>query len=66
MYVLAACKTLELTGKIGVVNGHVPAAGVVEDLDLSLVGLGNVGEIFFVIGVDILGIGMACLVTEVI
>lgn len=56
----------ELTGQIGVINGHVPAAGVVEDLDFSLVGFGNVGKVLLVIGVDILGIGTACLVAEVV
>lgn len=55
-----------LTGEVRVVNGHVAAPSVVEDLELGLVGLGDVGKVLLVVGVDVLGIGPAGLVAEVV
>lgn len=55
-----------LTGQIGVVDGYIAAAGIVQDLQLGLVRLCNIGEVLVVIGIYLLRVGLARLVTKVI
>lgn len=54
------------TGQVRIVDGDVAQAGVVEDLQLGLVGLGNIGKVLGVVGVHLLGIRMARLVAQVV
>jgi len=44
----------------------VAEAGVVEDLQLGLVGFGDVGKVLLVVGVDTLGVGLVGAVAEVV
>lgn len=55
-----------LTGKVRIVNGDVAAPSIIENLQFGLVGLGDVGEVLLIVGIDILGVGLAGLVTEMI
>lgn len=55
-----------LTGKIGVVDGDVAAASIVEDFELCLIGLGNVGKVLVIVGIDVFWVGLAGLVAEMV
>ena len=55
-----------LTGQVGVVVLHVAATGIVQNLQLSLVGLGDVSEVLLVGAVHLLGVGLALAVTQVV
>lgn len=54
------------TGEIGVIHLSISQTCIVEDLKLGLVCLCNVGKVFLVIGVDVLGVSLASLVSQVI
>lgn len=56
----------KLTSKVGVIELNVAAASIVQDLELILVGLGNIGEVLVVGSIDLLGVGLALLVTQVV
>lgn len=55
-----------LTGEVGVVNGDVAAASVVQFLQLGSVRLCNVGKVLLVVGVDLFRVGLARLVAKVV
>lgn len=55
-----------LTGKVRIVDGDVAAPSIIEDLQLGLVGLGDVGKVLVVVGIDVLGVGLAGLVAEMV
>jgi len=55
-----------LTSQVGVVVLHVPAAGVVQNLQLILARLGDIGKILDVRAVHVGGVGLAFLVPEVV
>lgn len=55
-----------LTSQVGVVELHVAAAGVIQDLQLGLVGLGDITEVVLIVGVHGLGVGLALAVAEVV
>ena len=54
------------TGEVGVVDLGVSQPCVVEDLKLGLICLCNVGKVFLVVGVDVLGVSLASLVSQVV
>lgn len=54
------------TSKVGVIILNVPAARIIQDLQFSLAGLGNVGKVLLVGAVHLLGIGLALLVPQVV
>lgn len=56
----------KLTGQVGVIVLHIPAAGLVEDAELFLVGLGDVTEVLLVRAVHLLGVGAALAVAQVV
>lgn len=57
---------VQLTGKVGVVDLGVAQTGLVQDVELGLVSLGEVGKVLVVAAVDVGGVGLALLVAEVI
>lgn len=57
---------MQLTGEVRVVVLHVAAAGLVQDLELGLVGLGDVTEVLLVGAVHVLGVGLALNVAQVV
>lgn len=57
---------VHLTSQVGVVELDVTAAGVIQDLKLGLIGLGNVAEIILVVGVYRLGVSLALTVAQVV
>jgi len=55
----------DLTSQTGVVELHIPQAGIVQHLKFILVNLGDVLEVFCVVGISILGVGTTLLVAHV-
>lgn len=55
-----------LTGQVGVVVLDITAAGIVQDLQLSLIGLGDVTKILLIVGIHLLGVRFALTVTQVV
>lgn len=55
-----------LTGEVGIVDLCVAEAGIVEDLELDLVGLGDVGEVIVVVDVGVVDVGFLGTVAEVV
>lgn len=55
-----------LTSQVGVVELDVTAAGFIQDLELGLVGLGDVAEVILVVGVYRLGVSLSLTVAQVV
>lgn len=55
-----------LTSEVRVVVLHVAAAGLVQDLQLGLVGLGDITEVLLIGAVHVLGVGLALDVAQVV
>ena len=57
---------MEHTSQVRVIDLHIAESIVVQDLELSAVCFGNIGEVLCVCGVDFLGVCTAGLVSQVI
>lgn len=56
----------ELTSKVGVVNGDIATAGIIQNLELGPIRSRNICKILGIVGVNLLGVRLALLVSEVI
>lgn len=56
----------KLTGKVRIVVLHVTAPGLVQNAQLFLIRLGNVAKVLLIRAVDVLGVGHAFLVPQMI
>lgn len=54
------------TCEVRIIDLSIPQTCIVEDLKLGLVCFRNVGEVFLVIGVNVLGVSLASLVSQVV
>jgi len=55
-----------LTSQVRIVELDVTAAGIIQDLKLGLVGLGDVAEVVLIVGVHGLGVSLALAVAQVV
>lgn len=53
-----------LAGEIGVVYGDILVTCFVQSADLGLVRLGYIGKVLLIIGIDVLGVGVARLIPQ--
>ena len=55
-----------LTSQVGVIELDVTAAGIIQNLQLGLVSLGDVAKVVLVVGVHRLGVSLALTVAQVV
>lgn len=60
------CRGFALTRKVGIIDSDIATARIVEDLQLGLICLGNVGKVLVIVGVHVLGICLSRLVAQVV